>query len=234
LEIIPLARHHVPLGRLLLLLYWHTAPVQSIGERERRARLCVYVGPCCNQLESPRSLSRLYVRLYIRTVRTYNISIFFPLSIYLFCHLSLYTVCNPTAPAAGSIHLTNPQCVQTVCIHADVYPSCHARSPPPPLYTVKPYFCSRALLFYLNILEYTGRREVQVSIKRRLLYIFTITRDQSDTKETTKRKSHQLFIVCALLLGCGYIYMGDGQHWDGESERIIIAGVNQRATLLDI
>ena len=75
---------------------------------------------------------------------------------------------------------------------------------------------------------------MQVSIKRRLLYIFTITRDQSDTKETTKRKSHQLFIVCALLLGCVYIYIGDGQHWDGESERIIIAGVNQRATLLDI
>jgi hypothetical protein len=41
LEIIPLARHHVPLGRLLLLLYWHTAPVQSIGERERDGRVCV-------------------------------------------------------------------------------------------------------------------------------------------------------------------------------------------------
>lgn len=67
---------------------------------------------------------------------------------------------------------------------------------------------------------------MQVSIKRCFLYIFTITRDQSDTKETTKRKSHQ----CALLLGFVYIYSGDGQHWDGESERII-AGLNQRATL---
>lgn len=80
-EIIPLARH-VPLGRLLLLLYWHILYI----ERKTGASVCV--SPCCNQLESLWSSSFLSL-LFLSNFFSVYFSVYTLYQSFSIIHLSL-------------------------------------------------------------------------------------------------------------------------------------------------